>query len=163
MHWAYLQVSASLLAGRRSRQQVSSSRYVTNLTSKADRLEGVLQTQQHVLQQLASHLGNGPSPVAQHSSPSAHSQHVPSVETALYMPTPTMYPSTQSNSARYVHYGSPGVFSTIANWSTLSMDCYDCFDRQILSRDARKLRRMMRDELTMSSDVADMVGCRLAT
>lgn len=56
-----------------------------------DKLEGVLQTQQHVLQQLASQLPNTQTASGSFVSPVGPSQHVPQAETALFMQAPSMY------------------------------------------------------------------------
>lgn len=65
-----------------------------------DKLEGVLQTQQSLLQQLTTHL-SGHSPGNQQQSPHSvnSSQHVPQAEAALFMQTANMYPNTQSNAS----------------------------------------------------------------
>ncbi|KAK5719269.1 hypothetical protein LTR15_007792 [Elasticomyces elasticus] len=75
--------------------------YGRELESRLDRLEGVLQTQQHVLQQLANALPGqttAPASGAFHSPVGTHTQHVASAETALFMQTPNMYQSTGSGS-----------------------------------------------------------------
>ena len=61
-----------------------------------DKLEGVLQTQQHVLQQLANALPGAQSVGGALQSPTHQSQHVPQAETALFMQTSNMYQNTGS-------------------------------------------------------------------
>ena len=56
--------------------------YGRELEARLDKLEGVLQTQQHVLQQLANHLPTNAT-VGVTSSPVGPSQHVSQTETAL--------------------------------------------------------------------------------
>ncbi|KAK3674222.1 hypothetical protein LTR78_006069 [Recurvomyces mirabilis] len=67
--------------------------YGRELESRLDKLEGVLQSQQTVLQQLVTYL-----PATQTSpsdlSASTRSNHVPQAETALFMQTPQMYQVT---------------------------------------------------------------------
>lgn len=60
--------------------------------STTDKLESVLQTQQHVLQQLANHLPNSQTASGSFASPVGQSQHVSQAETALFMQAPTLYP-----------------------------------------------------------------------
>ncbi|KAK3710419.1 hypothetical protein LTR37_010262 [Vermiconidia calcicola] len=67
--------------------------YGRELEARLDQLEGVLQNQQNVLQQLANHLPGAQNGSASLASPTAHSQHVPQAETALFMQTPSMYPT----------------------------------------------------------------------
>lgn len=67
--------------------------YGRELEARLDKLEGVLQTQQQVLQQLASHLPGGNATGGASSSPVGPSQHVSQTETALFMQTPNMYPT----------------------------------------------------------------------
>lgn len=71
------------------------------LTVDTDKLEGVLQTQQHVLQQLANHLPSGQGAASQLTSPVGHGQHVPQAETALFMQTTNMYQSPTGNVAPF--------------------------------------------------------------
>ena len=66
-----------------------------------DKLEGVLQTQQHVLQQIANNLPGGQVPLPQLTSPVGQSHHVPQAETALFMQTPNMYAAAAPGAARY--------------------------------------------------------------
>ncbi|KAF2770237.1 hypothetical protein EJ03DRAFT_270728 [Teratosphaeria nubilosa] len=65
--------------------------YGRELESRLDKLEGVLQTQQHVLQQLANALPGGQAAAV--ASPIGQQQHVPQAETALFMQTPNLYQS----------------------------------------------------------------------
>ena len=67
--------------------------YGRELEARLDKLEGVLQTQQDVLQQLANNLPGGQAADGALASPTRRSQHVPQAETALFMQTPNMYPS----------------------------------------------------------------------
>lgn len=68
--------------------------YGRELEARLDKLEGVIQTQQDVLQQIASNLPNsGQAGGGVVASPTATSQHVPQAETALFMQTPNMYPT----------------------------------------------------------------------
>ncbi|GAB7329723.1 hypothetical protein MBLNU13_g01453t1 [Cladosporium sp. NU13] len=80
-------------SGKRKRQRLSRP------LSVSYKLEGVLQTQQTLLQQLTNHI-SGRSP-GNHQSPTsvASQQHVPQAEAALYMQTATMYPGTQQNAS----------------------------------------------------------------
>jgi len=72
------------------------------LTRVVDKLEGVLQSQQNVLQQLANHLGSAQSPANQLSPHSVTSQqHAPQAEVALFMQTPNMYPGAAPAGPRY--------------------------------------------------------------
>ncbi|KAK4542751.1 hypothetical protein LTR36_006127 [Oleoguttula mirabilis] len=64
-------------------------------------MEGVLETQQHLLQQLANHLPGG-----QASAGAGQSQHAPHAETALFMQTPNMYQAP--NGLRYNSMQSHG-------------------------------------------------------
>ena len=65
--------------------------YGRELEARLDKLEGVLQTQQHVLQQLASGNPSGQAVAGSLTSPGDQSRHVPHTETALFMQTP--YPT----------------------------------------------------------------------
>jgi len=76
------------------------SRGSHSLSYSPDRLEGVLETQQHVLQQLANVLPGTQAASGSLSSPSGQSHHVPQAETALFMQTPSMY-QTQPSGSRY--------------------------------------------------------------
>lgn len=68
--------------------------YGRELEARLDKLEGVLQNQQSVLQQLASHLSASPrNGIGPLSSPSAQTQHGSQAETALFMQTPDTYPA----------------------------------------------------------------------
>ena len=67
--------------------------YGRELEARLHKLEGVLQTQQHVLQQLSSNLPGGQAPSGSATSPTAPPQHVPQAETALFMQTPNSYPT----------------------------------------------------------------------
>lgn len=69
--------------------------------AKIDKLEGVLQTQQHLLQQLANHLPPGPGQVNQQTSPTGQPHHVPQAEAALFLQTPSMYSATSPSNARF--------------------------------------------------------------
>ena len=82
-----------------------------------DKLEGVLQTQQHVLQQLANALPSSQTQGGALSSPAGRSQHhVPQAETALFMQAPNMQtanmyqPQTRYNDvqqpSQHHHHGS---------------------------------------------------------
>ncbi|OQO01981.1 hypothetical protein B0A48_12454 [Cryoendolithus antarcticus] len=70
--------------------------YGRELESRLDKLEGVLQTQQVVLQQLANHLGTTQSPAGQQSSPHSTSHHGSSADIGQYIP-PAPYPVMASN------------------------------------------------------------------
>ncbi|KAK4504057.1 hypothetical protein PRZ48_004972 [Zasmidium cellare] len=87
--------------------------YGKELEARLDKLENVLSSQQHVLQQLAAHL---PGP---QSSVSPQSQHAPQAQTALFMQTPDMYPTatavqynrlqsqgSEMNQHQHQHHGS---------------------------------------------------------
>lgn len=63
--------------------------YGRELEARLDKLEGVLQTQGQVLQQLANHLPGGQVV----TSPTGPPQRVPQAETALFMQTANTYPS----------------------------------------------------------------------
>lgn len=68
--------------------------YGRELEARLDKLEGVLESQQHVLQQLASHFpGEQAAGGGGLTSPAGQSQHVPQTEAALFMQTPAMYPT----------------------------------------------------------------------
>ncbi|RMX70834.1 hypothetical protein D0869_16249, partial [Hortaea werneckii] len=69
----------------------------------SDKLEGVLQTQQHVLQQLANVLPNVQAQPGAAASPAGQqTHHIPHAETALFMQTPNMQaPNIYPNPARY--------------------------------------------------------------
>ncbi|EME82615.1 uncharacterized protein MYCFIDRAFT_203337 [Pseudocercospora fijiensis CIRAD86] len=74
--------------------------YGRELEARLDKLEGVLNTQQQVLQQLAAHLP----PVQPHVSPaSQHSQHGQRSQTALFMQTPDMYPTAAAIQYNRLH------------------------------------------------------------
>jgi hypothetical protein len=65
-----------------------------------DKLEGVLQTQQHVLQQLANILPGQTGPGAFQSNAVQQQQHGPQAEAALFMQAPSVYQGS-AHSARY--------------------------------------------------------------
>ena len=67
--------------------------YGRELEARLDKLEGVLETQQHVLQQLANALPAGQNTGATLASPTGPPQRVPQAETALFMQTANTYPS----------------------------------------------------------------------
>ncbi|KXT03048.1 hypothetical protein AC578_671 [Pseudocercospora eumusae] len=74
--------------------------YGRELEARLDKLEGVLNTQQQVLQQLAAHLP----PVQAHVSPaSQHSQHGQRSQAALFMQTPDMYPTAAAIQYNRLH------------------------------------------------------------
>lgn len=65
--------------------------YGRELEARLDKLEGVIQSQQNVLQQLTGNLPGGQAVGGATSSPANSSQHIPPAETALFMQTPNMY------------------------------------------------------------------------
>jgi hypothetical protein len=67
--------------------------YGRELEARLDKLEGVLETQQHVLQQLANALPGGQNTGATLASPTGPAQRVPQAETALFIQTANTYPS----------------------------------------------------------------------
>ncbi|KAK3723221.1 hypothetical protein LTR37_001944 [Vermiconidia calcicola] len=67
--------------------------YGRELEARLDQLEGVLQNQQNFLQQLANHLPGAQNGSGSLASPTGVSQHVPQAGTALFMQTPSMYPT----------------------------------------------------------------------
>ncbi|KAI6862717.1 hypothetical protein KC323_g5352 [Hortaea werneckii] len=77
--------------------------YGRELEARLDKLEGVLQTQQHVLQQLANVLPNVQTQPGAAASPAGQqTHHIPHAETALFMQTPNMQaPNMYPNPARY--------------------------------------------------------------
>jgi len=75
---------------------------------KSDKLESVLQTQQHVIQQLANALpGQQSLSGAVQTQIDGQSQHVPSAETVPFMQTPNTYQNAASRD-RYGSLHSPG-------------------------------------------------------
>lgn len=72
-----------------------------NCSHGTDKLEGVLETQQHVLQQLASHLPSNHANAGAVASPVGHQQHVPQAEAALYMHTPNVYAASTPGIQRF--------------------------------------------------------------
>ena len=81
--------------------------YGRELESRLDKLEDVLQTQQHVLQQLAGHLPGGQGPVGGLASPGGQHQHVPQTEAALFMQTANMYPTAAPVARRQSGFQPP--------------------------------------------------------
>lgn len=67
--------------------------YGRELEARLDKLEGVLQTQQHVLQQLANAIPGAQAAGVGLGSPTGPSQRAPQAETALFMQTANTYPS----------------------------------------------------------------------
>ena len=67
--------------------------YGRELEARLDKLEGVLQTQQHVLRQLADNLPGGQAVGGAVLSPTGPPQRLPQAETALFMQTSNTYPS----------------------------------------------------------------------
>lgn len=83
------------------------SRRSVSLRHGADKLEGVLQTQQHVLQQLANHLPGAQAAMGALASPVGQTHHIPQAETALFMQAPNMYQTTPGL-ARYDNLNAQG-------------------------------------------------------
>lgn len=67
--------------------------YGRELETRLDKLEGVLQTQQHVLQQIANSLPGGQAAGHALTSPTEPPQRMAQAETALFMQTSSTYPS----------------------------------------------------------------------
>jgi hypothetical protein len=78
--------------------------YGRELEARLDKLEGVLQTQQHVLQQLANNLPGAQAAGGALVSPTGPPQRIPQAETALFMQTANTYPSAAPIARRESDY-----------------------------------------------------------